>query len=130
MTIYSHQMELRVPHEKVRKFRQVVNQSLCLDDQHRLTLRQLAGVIGKFQAMAPAVSPARLWSRHLLFAKNRALAASGAHRRTETVRLSADSRIKPEKWVDLLEKWNGKSFLLSNARHVVMTDASSFGWGG
>jgi len=133
MTIDSHRMELRVPREKVRKFRQVVKQSLRLDDQHRLTLRRLAGVIGKIQAMAPAVSPARLWSRHLLFAKNRALAASGAHRRTawnKTVRLSADSRIELEKWVDLLEKWNGKSFLPPKARHVVTTDASSLGWGG
>ena len=70
MTIDSHRMELRVPREKVRKFRQVVKQSMRLDAQHCLTLRQLAGVIGKIQAMAPTISPARLWSRHLLFAKN------------------------------------------------------------
>ena len=42
----------------------------------------------------------------------------------------ADSRIELEKWVDLLEKWNGKSFLPPKARHVVTTDASSLGWGG
>jgi hypothetical protein len=60
MAIDSHRMELRVPREKVRKFRQVVEQSLRLADQHRLTLCQLAGVIGKVQTMTPAVSPARL----------------------------------------------------------------------
>ena len=132
MTIDSHRLELRVPREKIRKFRQVVRQSLRLDDQHRLTLRQLAGVIGKIQAMAPAVSPARLWSRHLLFAKNRALASSGSPRTAwnNVVRLSADSRIELEKWVNLLEHWNGKSFLPPKTRHVVTTDASSFGWGG
>ena len=132
MSIDSHRLELRVPREKMRKFRQVVRQSLRLDDQHRLTLRQLAGVIGKIQAMSPAVSPARLWSRHLLFAKNRALASS-TDRRTawnKTVRLSADSRTELEKWEHLLEQWNGKSFLPPKARHVVTTDASSFGWGG
>ena len=120
MTIDSHRLELRVPREKIRKFRQVVRQSLRLDDQHRLTLRQLAGVIGKIQAMAPAVSPARLWSRHLLFAKNRALASSGSPRTAwnNVVRLSADSRIELEKWVNLLEHWNGKSFLPPKTRHV------------
>jgi hypothetical protein len=92
----------------------------------------LAGVIGKIQAMAPAVSPARLWSRHLLFAKNRALASSSSPRTAwnNFVRLSADSRIELEKWMTLLEQWNGKSFLPPRTRHVVTTDASSFGWGG
>ena len=32
--------------------------------------------------------------------------------------------------MDLLEKWNGKSFLPTKARHVVTTDASCLGWGG
>ena len=41
-----HRMELQIPREKVRKFRQVVKQSLRLDDQYRFALRQLAGVIG------------------------------------------------------------------------------------
>ena len=79
---------------------QVAKQSLRLDDQHRLTLRQLTGVIGKIQAMATAVSLARLSSRHPLFANNRALTASGAHRNTawnKTVWLSADSRIELNK---------------------------------
>ena len=35
-----------------------------------------------------------------------------------------------EQWATLLEKWNGKGFLPPKARHVVTTDASSFGWGG
>ena len=132
MSFYSHRLELRVPREKIRKFRQVVRQSLRLDDQRRLTLRQLAGVIGKIQAMAPAVSPARLWSRHLLFAKNRALACSGRSRTAwnNFVRLSADARTELEKWVHLLEQWNGKSFLPPKVRHVVTTDASRLGWGG
>jgi hypothetical protein len=132
MTIDSHRLELRVPRDKIRKFKQVVRQSLRLDDQHRLSLRQLAGVIGKIQAMSPAVSPARLWSRQLLFCKNRALAAC-ANKKTAwnlPVRLSADARTELEQWATLLEKWNGKGFLPPKARHVVTTDASSFGWGG
>ena len=110
MTIDSHRLELWVPRDKIRKFKQVVRQSLRLDDHHRLSLRQLAGVIGKIQAMSPAVSPARLWSRHFLFCKNRALAAC-ANRKTAwnlPVRLSADAHTELEQWTSLLEKWNGK----------------------
>ena len=86
MLIDSHRLQLRVPREKIKKFRQVVRQSLRLDLTHRLSLRQLAGVIGKIQAMSPAVSPARLWSRHLLFCKNRALARCQDNRRPGTAR--------------------------------------------
>jgi hypothetical protein len=132
MTIDSHRLQLRVPPEKIRKFRQVVRQSLRLDDLSRLSLRQLAGIIGKIQAMSPAVSPSRLWSRHLLFCKNRALAQCKDKRTAwnKQVRLSADGRRELEKWEHLLSEWNGKSILPPKARHVVTTDASSFGWGG
>jgi hypothetical protein len=132
MTIDSHRLQLRVPREKVTKFRYVVRQSLRLDDVHRLTLRQLAGVIGKIQAMSPAVSPARLWSRQLLFCKNKALAACKDKKTAwnKPVPLSPAARSELERWGTLLEKWNGRSILAPKARHVVTTDASGFGWGG
>ena len=92
MTIDLHRLELRVPCERIQRFRQVVRKSLSLKGHHRLTLCQLAGVIGKIQAMAPAMSLARLWSHHLLFAKNHALASSVSPRTAwnNFVRLSAE----------------------------------------
>lgn len=132
MNVDSHRMELRVPRGKVAKFTSVVRQALRHDSAHRLTLRQLAGVIGKIQAMAAAVSPARLMSRHLLFGKNRALAACKDKKTawSKTVRLSGDARTELEQWETLLSRWNGRSIIPPKARHVVTTDASHYGWGG
>ena len=44
--------------------------------------------------------------------------------------LSPNVRTELESWQSLLLQWNGKSLLPPKARHVVTTDASSFGWGG
>ena len=132
MSVNSHRLELRVPKDKIRKFGQTVRQALRLDSAGRLTLRQLAGVIGKIQAMSPAVSPSRLYSRNLLFCKNRALARCKVKKTAwnKPVALSPDARTELESWQSLLLQWNGKSLLPPKARHVVTTDASSFGWGG
>ena len=47
MTIDTHKMELRVPSGKVKAFLDSVKHTLRAQAESRLTLRQLAGVIGK-----------------------------------------------------------------------------------
>ncbi len=113
MTVDSHRLEFRVPEDKIRKSDQSVRQSLRLDSAGKLTLRHLAGVIGKIQAMSPAVSPSRLYPRNLLFCKNRALAHCKVQKTAwnKPVALSPDAHTELESWQSLLLQWNGK-FLL------------------
>ena len=133
MTIDTHKMELRVPSGKVKAFLDSVKRTLRAQAESRLTLRQLAGVIGKISAMTPAVLPARLLSRELLFDKNRALAKSFNKKQAwdAKVDLRPAALSELEQWLVILRSWNGLSIIPPNrAREVLTTDASHFGWGG
>ena len=133
MTIDTHKMELRVPSSKVKNFLDSVKKTLRAQAESRLTLRQLAGVIGKISAMTPAVLPARLLSRELLFDKNRALAKCSVKKLAwdSTVNLRPAALYELEQWLVILRSWNGRSIIPPNrAREVLTTDASHHGWGG
>ena len=129
MTVDSHAMELRVPHKKVKNFKDAVRRCLQRNAAGSLSLRELAGVLGKITAMTPAVLPARLLSRHLLDCKNRAMATGGTIRWEACVHLDQAARVELEEWQHLLDHWNGRSVIPPAARHVVTTDASHYGWG-
>ena len=125
----SHTMELHVPAKKIKN-KDAVKRMLRENAEGRLTVRQLAGIIGKINALSPAVLPARLLSRHLLFCKNKALALSA--RRVvwnKCVHLSPEALLELQEWQTLLDKWNGRSVIPPRARHVLTTDASHYGWG-
>jgi hypothetical protein len=132
MLVDSHNMELRVPKDKLKKFLSVVRQTLRRHDTSSLNLRQLAGVIGKIQALAPAVTPARLLSRHLLFCKNRTLKLHNARPSAwnAPVQLTEAALGELHQWQTILQTWNGRAIIPPKARRTVTTDASHFGWGG
>jgi len=111
MTVDSHAMELRVPHKKVKNFKDAVRRCLQRNAAGSLSLRELAGVLGKITAMTPAVLPARLLSRHLLDCKNRAMATGDTIRWEACVHLDQAARVELEEWQHLLDHWNGRSVI-------------------
>ena len=131
MTVDSHRMELRVPSKKIKNFKDAVRRCLQRNAAGSLSLRELAGVLGKISAMSPAVLPARLLSRHLLHDKNRAMAGSPSGRVIweSTLQLSPEALLELTEWQSLLDQWNGRSVIPPTASHVVTTDASHYGWG-
>ena len=131
MQVDSHKMELRVPAQKIKNFKDAVRRSLRQNAEGTLSLRQLAGVLGKINAMSPAVLPARLLSRHLMLDKNRAMGGVCARqaRWNKSVHLSPAATVELEEWLTLLDTWNGRSVIPPTARHVLTTDASHYGWG-
>lgn len=129
LTIDSHRLLLRVPPEKVKATTRAIRQTIAASQSGSLTIRGLAGLIGKLQALGPAVSPARFRSRSLLHLKNEALAGSRV-RWDHPVVLDAPALAELSWWLTEFQQWNGKSILPLLPQCVLTTDASSYGWGG
>ena len=93
----------------------------------QLTVRQLAGCLGKLQSIGPAILPTRLHSRYLNIAKVASLAAHG--RWDGPAWLHAHAVGELHWWLENLDHWNGRAIVLEPPQVTIETDASFHGWG-
>ena len=122
-------MQFWVPREKLRSVRREIFSAFEKNDRHLLTIRHLASLLGKPNALRGAVISAQLhlWPFHHLM-KDALDRCRG--RWVDTV--SLDQPVKEEMlwWVNEMKDWSGKSIIPVRSQMVVTTDASSHGWGG
>jgi Reverse transcriptase (RNA-dependent DNA polymerase) len=127
MTVDSHRMMLRVPPAKVQAVHKAVRATLRGAATGSLTVRQLAGLLGKLNAVGAAVAPQRLRCRELLALKNEAFGRQA--RWDAKVTLNSLAHGELNWWLECLGDWNGRTVLPQRPRYRVTTDASHHGWG-
>lgn len=125
--IDTRRMQFLIPRDRIRGIKQAAIKILRLDSEDRLSIRDLAGFVGKAQATTAAVVYARYKSRHLLHLKNAAFAS----RPSWAARLSLTKEAKEELewWIGFTSEWNGKAVIAKEPKHHLQTDASRTGWG-
>ena len=125
-TIDSSAMSLYVPAQKVKDIRRDITSCLEAIKTHSLTLRQLAGVLGKIAATSGAISTTRLLTRQLLWEKNQLL---HRHSWDQVVRISDTAQEELRQWKTYLEEYNGREIIMGPPEVTITTDASPWGWG-
>ena len=127
--VNSKKMQFRVPREKLRSVRREIFAAFAKHDRHLLTVRHLASLLGKRDALRGAVISAQLhlWPFHHLMKE-----ALHRSRSCWTAIVSLDQPVVEEMhwWVNEMKDWSGKSIIPVRSQMVVTTDASSHGWGG
>jgi len=125
-TINSQEMCLYVPSAKVKDIKRDI--ALCLDaiGESSLTLRQLAGVLGKITATSGAISTTKLLTRQLLREKNQLLHRHGWD---HFIQISSSAQQELRSWQTYLEEYNGREIIMGPPALTITTDASPWGWG-
>ena len=127
--INSKRMQFRVPREKLRSVRREIFAAFAKNDRHLLTVRHLASLLGKLNALRGAVVSAQLHLRPFHHLMKEALHKSRS-RWVDTVSLDQPVIEEMHWWVNEMKDWSGKSIIPVRSQMVVTTDASSHGWGG
>ena len=125
--VNSKKMQFRVAREKIRNIRREIQAVFKANDLHQLTVRNLASLLGKLNALRGAVVSAQLhlWPFHHLMKD--ALAKA---RWVDCTALDPPVVEEMWWWHDQMKDWSGKSIIPTRSQMVVTTDASSHGWGG
>jgi len=124
--IDSGAMSLYVPAQKIKDIRRDITSCLEAVGARRLTLRQLAGVLGKITATSGAISITRLLTRQLLREKNQLL---HRHSWDQVVWISESAQEELRSWLAYLEDYNGREIIMGPPEVTITTDASPWGWG-
>ena len=113
--------------EKIRNIRREIQAAFKANDLHQLTVRNLASLLSKLNALRGAVVSAQLhlWPFHHLMKD--ALAKA---RWVDCTALDPPVVEEMWWWHDQMKDWSGKSVIPTRSQMVVTTDASSHGWGG
>ena len=122
--IDSVSMTLRLLQDKVKDVRQKCR---CALQDPRLTMRELAHLIGTLVATRLAVTPAPLHYRSLQALKIRELFHHPSYE--SKVFLERQSQMDLEWWVNHLEDHNGSPIHLPPPEMIIESDASNTGWG-
>ena len=129
----SESMEFRVPKKKLKKFLKEARRFLRKGEKRELlTVRQLAGLIGKLQSLAIAMDQTRLRLAGLLQAQREATRrfTQGPVGWERKVLLTEAAMADLTWWVNEAVAWNGKTLLPLEFHKTVYTDASDTGYGG
>ena len=122
--IDSVSMTFRLPQDKVKDIRQKCR---CALQDPRLTIRELAHLIGTLVATRLAVTPAPLHYRSLQALKIRELFHHPSYE--SKVLLERQSQMDLEWWVNHLKDHNGSPIHLPPPEMIIESDASNTGWG-
>ena len=126
ITINTLSMQTSLPQDKVDKCRLLVNQAFAAQ---KLTLRQLQSLIGTLNFACSVILPGRPFLRRLINL------SSGIKNPFHHIRLTRDTKNDLHIWLQFLESFNGKAFILykepvSAASLNLYTDAAqSIGFG-
>ena len=126
-------MCLQVPQKKLKAFLREARRFLSkAQRKEKLTIRQLAGLVGKLQSMSMAMEQVRLHLNGLLKNLKYGLFAGqkSGQMWTHKVYLNHQSLSDLQWWTGEAAQWNGKSLLPKVFHKTVYTDASNTGWGG
>lgn len=122
----SENMTVLVPTQKVRDLKRDLQTTLLAAEHRVLTLRQLAGVMGKIAATGGAVAVTKLLTRALMREKNALLKTRSWD---QVVDLSPEARNELKGWQDFILSYNGREIIMPEPEIVITTDASPWGWG-
>ena len=122
--VNSKSLTFALPQDKILRLKEAC-QKLKLKASP--TLRDLAKVMGRLRATAPAFSPAPLQVRNMQSLIRRGLSISKSYEQT----VSLDKRTLQEIswWIENLEHYNGRPTSMLAPELVIATDASLEGWG-
>lgn len=124
--VNSQDMSLYVPTQKVKDIRRDITSCLEAMGKHTLTLRQLAGVLGKIAATSGAIAMTKLLTRQLLREKNQLLRQ---HNWDQVVYISDTAKEELHSWQTYLADYNGREIIMGPPQMTITTDASPWGWG-
>lgn len=123
-TVNSIEMELRLPGEKIKKFRGEAGKIL---QSHSTSALDLSRVIGKMNAATQSIPIAPVYYRNLQTCFREALQKNQNH--ASAVILTEESRKELEWWRIHFSQWNDRSLIAHNSSLTIKTDASTKGWG-
>ena len=129
----SDRMEFRVPTKKLKKFLKEVRRFRRKGEKRiSVTVRQLAGLIGKLQSLALAMDRTRLRLAGLLQAQREATRrlTQGSAGWEKSIFLTPEAMVDLAWWAEEASAWNGKSLIPLACNKTVYTDASDTGYGG
>jgi hypothetical protein len=122
--IDSQKMQISLPSKKVENILKFIEDCLLED---RLTIRQVAQLLGTLEATKPGNRFAMLFTKNLTRAKNKAFAANG-YDFDRFMILSDYVRHDLQWWTDnLKEAYN--MIYVNQPKYIIFTDASKTGWG-
>lgn len=118
-------MKLEAPASKVKD---IVKNSRELRNKGFCTVRVLASLLGKINAVSEAILPWRLKTRSLLLSKNRVLATT---RNWEAVVILSESALgELDFWTNSIQHFNGRDVKLKPPDWITVSDSSDLGFGG
>jgi hypothetical protein len=125
LKVDSTQMTVALPEDKLKGIVQACSQA-CKRD--RITIHDLARLIGRMTATAMAVLPAPLCYRNLQRLKNQALLTASGDYEAEVL-LDQVAKEELQRWKHELLRWNGRPLQPLVPDLTIETDASLLGWG-
>lgn len=129
LNIDSRRWRLFLPHDKLLAIAKDARRVVRLNDQRRLTVRALAGLVGKMVAASPAISPLRFRFRSIQRCVWFAL--RNGRRWDGTVSLSRTAA-RDVHWLTahkVMQRANGAPITIDTTDAHLTTDASSTGYG-
>ena len=124
MIIDSVEMILSLPEEKVVTIKQQCSEML---EKEKVSLRELAKLVGRLSASMMAILPAPLQYRGLQRQQIFELKNQGSY--DHRVTLTEEAKEEINWWLFYLDFYNGRSLIISPPQIVIQTDASKTGWG-
>ena len=120
----SLKMSLTIPQGKMNNLTTLCKKTLT---SPRLTLRDLARLIGKLRATGPAFNPAPLQTRYL----QQSLILAQKQRKSYESMVTLDNQAVAELewWTLNMETMNGRSLLIAAPDLIISSDAAKLAWG-
>ncbi|XP_078506464.1 LOW QUALITY PROTEIN: uncharacterized protein LOC144765813 [Lissotriton helveticus] len=116
---------LNLPSQKISKIKKEIRKVLRQD---RISLRQLARIVGLLSSSIQAIYPGPLHYRTLQRLKASHLRRGLTY--SELISLSSEAKSELLWWIDHMEARNGSATFGSRPDLVIESDASRLGWGG
>lgn len=125
LMVDSTQMTVALPEDRLRGIVQACSQA---SRRNRITIRDLARLIGRMTATTIAVLPAPLCYRNLQQLKNQALLNTSGNYEAKVL-LNEAAKQELQWWKEELLRWNGRPLQPPPPDLTIETDASLLGWG-
>ena len=119
--INSKEMVISLPHQRLQSLRSLAKRT---HRQERVTIRQLAQLLGMMTAAHPAILPAPLHYRHLERTKIQA-----ARQDPSMIYISTHVKLDLQWWVEQSQIHNGRPLQIMQWDLTIESDASLTGWG-
>jgi len=119
----SIKMSILVPNKKVREIKREIKRVL---EKEVISIRNLASLIGKIQAINQAVFMVPFRTREMLLQKIQELKAGNWEK---MIFLEEEVKMELRWWLENIKKVNGKEVETKEIEKTLTTDASLIGWG-